>query len=104
MAKNVRPIDQDSSNIDFYKSLLKKLLKRWYLFAISLAASLSIGHFIYKSSAPQYKNNLMMLFSEDNRNPQMSAGEMVQFGMFDTQSNIEDELGVFVLSLLLIKH
>ncbi len=94
MAKNIRPIEQDSSNIDFYKSLLKKLLKKWYLFVISLVASLSIGHFIFKSSAPQYKNNLMMLFSENNRNPQMSAGEMVQFGLFDIQSNIEDELGV----------
>jgi tyrosine-protein kinase Etk/Wzc len=94
MAKNIRPIDQDSSNIDFYKSLLKKLLKRWYLFVISLVASLSIGYFIYKSSAPQYRNNLLMLFSENNRNPQMSAGEMVQFGLFDIQSNIEDELGV----------
>ena len=94
MVKNVRPIDQDTSNIDFYKSLLKKLIKQWYLFAISLAISLSIGHFLYKSSAPQYKNNLLMLFSENTQNPQMNAGEMVQFELFDTQGNIEDELGV----------
>jgi len=94
MVKNVRPIEQESSNIDFYKSLLKKLIKRWYFFAISLAITLGIGHFIYKSSAPQFRNNLMMLFSENTRNPQMSAGEMVQFELFDTQSTIEDELGV----------
>jgi tyrosine-protein kinase Etk/Wzc len=94
MAKNVRPIDQDSSNIDFYKTLLKKFIKKWYLFAISLTITLSIGHYTYKSAAPQFKNNLLMSFSENTRNPQMSAGEMVQFELFDVQGNIEDELGV----------
>lgn len=94
MIKNIKPVDQESSNIDFYKTLLKKLIKRWYLFAASLVISMGIGHFVYKSSSPQYKNNLLMLFSTNKDKRQMSSGEMVQFELFDIQSNIEDELGV----------
>ncbi len=97
MVKNLKPTEQESSNIDFYKSLVKRLINRWYWFAISLFVSVGVGYLIMKSSAPLYRNNLLMLFSEATGRQQQqnrNAGDMMQFEMFDVQGNIEDELGV----------
>ncbi len=91
--KNPKSFEQES-NIDFYKNLVKRLIKKWYFFAISLAITVSIGHFIYKSSPPVFRNNLLILISVEDGNPFQGAGELMQFEMFDIQSSIDDELGI----------
>lgn len=91
--KNPKSFEQES-NIDFYKNLVKKLIKKWYYFAISLALTASVGHYIYKSSPPVYRNNLAMLIAAERNNRRQNTGELMQFEMFDIQSTIEDELGI----------
>ena len=90
--KNPKAFEQES-NIDFYKSIIKKLIKKWYYFVISLALTLSAGVYIQKSSPPVFRNNLAMLLAEDRSNRNQNAGELMQFEMFDTQSTIDDEIG-----------
>ncbi|MEN8121996.1 MAG: polysaccharide biosynthesis tyrosine autokinase [Bacteroidota bacterium] len=90
--KNPKAFEQES-NIDFYKSIVKKLIKKWYYFVISLALTLSAGVYIQKSSPPVYRNNLAMLLAEERGNRNQNAGELMQFEMFDTQSTIDDEIG-----------
>ena len=91
--KTIKQSDQESSNMDFYKSLIKKLVKRWYFFVFSIIASVSIGYFVFKSSPPVYRNSIMLLMAEDEGRGRQT-GEFIQIGMFDTQSNLEDELGI----------
>ena len=92
--KTTKHSEQESSNSDFYKSLLKKLIKKWYFFIISIFISLTLGYFVIKSSSPVYSNSLMMLMAEDQSRQRQNAGEFIQIGMFNTRSNIEDELGI----------
>ncbi|MDF1548984.1 MAG: polysaccharide biosynthesis tyrosine autokinase [Bacteroidales bacterium] len=93
MVKNPKSIEQETSAIDQYKTYFKLFIKNWHWIGLSLLISLMIGFLFTKSTTPQYKNSLTMLLSEkkrDNRN----SGDLMQFGMFDVQGNIEDELGV----------
>jgi len=91
--KNTKSIEQES-NVEFYKKLIKKFIKKWYLFIISLSISMGIGYFIYKSSSPIYRNNLIMLMSNENSNNFQGTGDLMQFEMFDIQNSIDDELGI----------
>jgi len=91
--KNIETFDQES-NIDFYKGLLKRGIKNWYLFIISLIIAMFIAFFVYKSTKPMYKNSLVMLISQDGNSRSQRASEFVRFEMFDTQSSLEDELGI----------
>jgi len=91
--KNPKSFEQES-NIDFYKNIVKKLIRKWYYFIISLFVTLSIGHYIYLSSPPLYRNNLVMLLSVERNNRRQSSGELMEFEMFNTQSTIADELGI----------
>ena len=90
--KNPKSVEQES-NVDFYKNIAKSLISKWYYFVISLLITVSLGHYIYKSSSPMFRNNLVMLLAEERSNRQ-NSGELMQFEMFDTQSNIEDEIGI----------
>ncbi|MBN1253291.1 MAG: polysaccharide biosynthesis tyrosine autokinase [Bacteroidales bacterium] len=91
--KTIKHSEQES-NMDYYKSLLKKTIKKWHFFAISISLAMIFGYFIYRSSAPSFKNSIMMLMADQNSRQRENAGEFIQIGMFDTQSNIEDELGI----------
>ncbi len=86
--------EQETSNADYYKSLFKKMLKKWYIFVISITISFSFGQYIYKSSPPLFTNSIMLLMAEDNGRGRQSAGEFIQIEMFNTQSNLEDELAI----------
>jgi len=90
--KNIESFEPES-NIDFYKNLLKKFIRSWYLFAISLALTLSAGLYIYKSASPLYSNNSLMLIAEE-RTGRQNRGDLLQFEMFNIESTIEDELGI----------
>ena len=80
--------------MDVYKSLLKKLVKKWYFFLISFLITLSFGHYIYKSSSPLFTNRVMLSLAEDEGRNRRNAGEFIQIEMFNTQSNLEDELAI----------
>ena len=90
--KNTKSFEE--SNVEFYKKLVKKFIKNWYLFVISLTIALFIGQFIYKSTPPVFKNSLIMLMSNENNNNFQGSGDLMQFEMFDIQSSIDDELGI----------
>ncbi|MCF6239851.1 MAG: polysaccharide biosynthesis tyrosine autokinase [Bacteroidales bacterium] len=91
--KNPKSFEQES-NVEFYKKLIKKFIKNWYLIIISLSIALAIGHFIYKSTPPIFRNNLIMLMANENSNNYQGSGDLMQFEMFDIQSSLEDELGI----------
>lgn len=91
--KHFNPTEQES-NIDFYKNLLKKLIKNWYFFAISLIVCMGLGHYLVKSSDHRYSNNLILSIRELNNNRNQTQGDLAQLQMFALESQIEDEMGI----------
>jgi len=91
--KQQKQIEQDS-NVDFYKGIIKNLIKNWYLFIISLVISMGFGHYIFKSSNQKFKNSLIMLIQDKNQQGYQAPTELKQLQMFNLPSALDDELGI----------
>jgi capsular exopolysaccharide synthesis family protein len=93
MINKLNPSEQESSNFEQYKKFFKELIKHWYLFAASFFITMGMAYLFVKSSTPKYRNNLVMLLTQQIRE-QSSSSDLMRFEKFDVQSNVEDELGV----------
>lgn len=84
---------EKDSNPDFYKNLIKKMLKKWYVFAICSFFAGALGVFLLLSSSRKYENTLTFLIQEKN-DRKYKRSELDQFQMFSQPSTVEDELGI----------
>ena len=91
--KAIKPIEQES-NLDFYKGLVKRIIKNWYFFVISFVIFIGFGHYIVKSSSRLFDNELLMLIQQYNPMRDQNSGNLELIQMFNLQSTIEDELGI----------
>jgi tyrosine-protein kinase Etk/Wzc len=104
--KQLKPIEQET-NIDFYKGLIKNLIKNWYLFVFSLIISMGLGHYIFKSSDQKYQNNMIMLIPDKSSQGYQAPSDLKQLQMFNLPSALDDELGIltsFPVIFEAVKH
>jgi capsular exopolysaccharide synthesis family protein len=81
-------------NIDIRKYVFK-FLANWYLFVLSIFIALSISFYINKFTLPTYSIGLdLLLKSDDPYGSRFGSGNLMGFGMFDDQTNINNEIGI----------
>ncbi len=78
-----------------YKDLIFKLWRFKFWFIVSIAFFLVAAYLFNKLSTVVYSNQTTLLLKESERNNFLSSQDMMQgFGLFGSNQNIENELGV----------
>ena len=78
-----------------YRDLIFKLWRYKFWFVLSLAIFLAAAFLFNKMSTTIFRNHSTLLLKESERNACMSSQDMMQgFGLFASNQNIENELGI----------
>lgn len=78
-----------SQSIDL-KELLSMAVDRWWWFAVSLAVTCSVAVLYLMKTSPVYTRTASVLIKDDDSNP--GSIDMSELGIFQNNSNIENEL------------
>ena len=96
MENRIRNNSQQDENIDV-KIIISKVFEYWYLFAISLLICVFAAYLYNKVSVPIYRVKTTVLIKKDTK-PNIGGGSSEDlingFGLFSSQKNIENEIGI----------
>jgi len=92
MTKKSEEIFQEKTD---YKELVFKIFRYKYWFVISVVVFVGIAYLFNKMTVTQYSNQTMLLLNQNENNSFMSSPDIMQgFGLFGSNQNIENELGI----------